>query len=96
MMADTTNIIIENTPSEIEDIILKANTVILYFNFVSGWILTYNAHSLALGWTNTLYRKIFLKKLNLQNLTLSLLSMLIQEKVRISMKMKTTKTLKGQ
>ena len=36
MMADTTNIIIENTSSEIEDIILKANTVILYFNFVSG------------------------------------------------------------
>lgn len=94
-MAGITNIIIENTPSEIEDIILNANTVIPYFNFVSGWILTYNANSLAFGWTNTLYRKIFLKKLNIQNLTLSLLSMLIQEKVRIAMKMKTTKTLKG-
>ena len=57
MMADTTNIIIENTPSETEDIILKANTVIPYFNFASGWILTYNANFQALGWNNTLCRK---------------------------------------
>lgn len=35
-MAGITNIITENKTSEIEDIILMANTVIPYFNFVSG------------------------------------------------------------